>query len=173
MFFRFLDRFEEYLCAVLFLFMTILGFSNVAVRYLTPYSLSFSEELLVNFFVWISFLGGAIGIKRRAHVGVALLFNRIPRSLRAVVLVVGALGSAVLFILVIKYGWELAMSQYRFRVSTYSMQLPLWVFSLGVPIGGLTLLARLIQATIVELREILQAPPDAGETTSKGAGSRV
>lgn len=171
MFLRFLDRFEEYLCGLLLLFMTILGFLNVAVRYFTPYSLSFSEELLVNFFVWISFLGGAIGIKRRSHVGVALLFDRLPRSLRAVVLLVGALGSAVLFILVIKYGWDLAMSQYRFRVSTYSMQLPLWIFSLGVPIGGLTLLARLIQATIVELREILQGPPAVDGTASKGAGS--
>ncbi|WP_446697811.1 TRAP transporter small permease subunit [Acetomicrobium sp. S15 = DSM 107314] len=33
---------------------------NVIVRYLTTFSFSFSEELLVNLFVWITMLGASI-----------------------------------------------------------------------------------------------------------------
>ena len=55
-----LDKIEEYICAFLLFFMAALAFANVLVRYLTDGSLAFTEELIVNLFVWITVLGGAI-----------------------------------------------------------------------------------------------------------------
>lgn len=47
----FLRHAEEHFCVVLFLLMTLLGFVNVVVRYLTNYSLAATEELLTNGFL--------------------------------------------------------------------------------------------------------------------------
>ena len=46
-------RFEELLGAFLLAVMACIAFINIIVRYCTTLSFSASEELTVNFFVWI------------------------------------------------------------------------------------------------------------------------
>ena len=51
---RFLDtRFEELLGSLLLAVMVSIAFINVIVRYCTSFSFAWTEELTVNFFVWV------------------------------------------------------------------------------------------------------------------------
>ena len=51
---RFLDtRLEEMLGALLLAVMVTIAFVNVVVRYCTPFSFAWTEELTINFFVWL------------------------------------------------------------------------------------------------------------------------
>lgn len=61
---RHLDRLEAYLCAVLLLATTALGFANVVVRHLTSNSLAATEELLLAGFLLITVFGGALAARR-------------------------------------------------------------------------------------------------------------
>lgn len=62
--------------------MVIVTLAQVVFRYLIEAPLPWSEELARYLFVWIVFLGGAIGLSRGIHLGVDLLVNALPAQVR-------------------------------------------------------------------------------------------
>lgn len=141
-----LDHLEEGIVAALLLFMTGLAFANVVVRYLTTSSLAFSEELLVNLFVWLSLFGAAIGVRRKAHATVDLIVQSLPPALRLVARIFAYACSALAAAIVVWQGAAMARFQHDMGAETYSMALPSWWFALGVPLGAAAILVRLAQA---------------------------
>ena len=69
---------EEVLCALLFAIMGIIMFVNIISRYLLKYSLAFTEELVVSFFVWLTLLGAAIAFREGSHLGFTFITDRLP-----------------------------------------------------------------------------------------------
>ncbi|HHY93273.1 MAG TPA: TRAP transporter small permease [Firmicutes bacterium] len=149
-----LDKVEEYLCAILLFFVTGLAFLNVIVRYLTNGSLAFTEELVVNLFVWITVLGAAIAFRKRAHLGVTFLTDLFPPRLQKAVVALSGLAAFVLFGLLFFQGIGMVAQEFQNKMATYSMALPMWIFGLAVPIGALIMLVRAVQAAWEELREL-------------------
>ncbi len=64
------------------LVMIVVTLAQVVFRYLIEAPLPWSEELARYCFVWIVFLGGAIGLSRGIHLGVDLFVNMLPPPLR-------------------------------------------------------------------------------------------
>ena len=62
--------------------MIAITFLQVVFRYALTAPLPWSEEAARYCFVWIVFLGAAVGLERGFHLGVDLLVNRMPASLR-------------------------------------------------------------------------------------------
>ncbi|MFZ1813398.1 MAG: TRAP transporter small permease [Rhizobiaceae bacterium] len=62
--------------------MIVVTLAQVIFRYVIAAPLPWSEELARYCFVWIVFLGGAIGLSRGIHLGVDLLVERLPDRLR-------------------------------------------------------------------------------------------
>lgn len=62
--------------------MIIVTLAQVVFRYAIAAPLPWSEELARYCFVWIVFLGGAIGLSRGIHLGVDLLVNMMPERIR-------------------------------------------------------------------------------------------
>lgn len=149
---KFIDKFQEYACAVMLLFIVALAFANVIVRYLTQGSLAFTEELIVNLFVWITVFGGAIAFKRKAHLAVTALTNLFPPKLQKAAVFFSALCSTALFVLLLFHGYKLVVQEYVNKMTTYSMALPMWWFGLALPVGAVLLIISVVQATLEELR---------------------
>ena len=56
----FLDkRFEDILGSIMLAVMVTITFLNVIVRYCTNFSFAWTEEITINFFVWVVLLGTA------------------------------------------------------------------------------------------------------------------
>ncbi len=62
--------------------MIVVTLAQVIFRYVIESPLPWSEELARYCFVWIVFLGGAIGLSRGVHLGVDLFVNQLPNRLR-------------------------------------------------------------------------------------------
>lgn len=62
--------------------MIVVTLAQVIFRYLIEAPLPWSEELARYCFVWIVFLGGAVGLARGIHLGVDLLVNLLPLPLQ-------------------------------------------------------------------------------------------
>ena len=62
--------------------MVLVTLAQVFFRYVIAAPLPWSEELARYCFVWIVFLGGAIGLYRGIHLGVDLFVNFLPERLR-------------------------------------------------------------------------------------------
>ena len=65
--------------------MVCVTLAQVVFRYVIAAPLPWSEELARYCFVWIVFLGGAVGLSRGIHLGVDLLVNTLPPPLRRAV----------------------------------------------------------------------------------------
>jgi C4-dicarboxylate transporter DctQ subunit len=151
---RYLDLFEEYLCAFLIALMATLAFANVIVRYLTDQSLAFTEELIINLFVLATLLGTSMAFKRGAHLGMTFIDTVLsPKALRWVAGLVAVCGIA-LFVVLFYYGVDMVIQEYESEMVTYSMALPMWWFGLSVPVGSFIVVIRVVQAAVQELRAL-------------------
>ena len=70
------------LIIVISVVMLVVTLAQVVFRYIIAAPLPWSEELARYCFVWIVFLGGAVGLSRGIHLGVDLLVNTMPERVR-------------------------------------------------------------------------------------------
>lgn len=138
---------EKIICAVLFLAMTALGFVNVAVRYLTNYSLAATEELLVNGFLLLTIFGAAIAARIGDHLAVTLVYDLLPPPARKALLLVASALAALLLGLSAWFSWQLLSNQLATGSRSYGLQIPAWYYSAGLPFGFALVLIRYVQYT--------------------------
>lgn len=148
-----LSRLEEWIVAIVMSVMSIIAFANILSRGIAGYSLSFTEEITINLFVFLTFVGTAIGVRQNAHLGFSLIFDRVNGVFkRGITLLVGLL-MGILFLTLLYFGFQMVLYQMEMGQKTPSLGWPQWLFSLAMPVGSLLCLFRTIQATIIEYRE--------------------
>mgnify|MGYP000938706635 CR=1 FL=1 len=69
---------EEIVLIVLFTILPILCFLQVITRYILEVPVPWSEEAMRILFIWATFIGASLGVKRGAHLGVEVLVNLLP-----------------------------------------------------------------------------------------------
>lgn len=151
---KWFDRIEEGLLALSLAVMVIINFGNVLSRYVFHASWSFSEELLVILFVYNSFLGSALACRRGAHMGFTVLTDLFPEKVKKIVIILSTLLSLALMGVLVVYGTEMVRGQMEYGQRTPALGLPEAVAGISVPLGGLLIAFRMVQACIMELRQI-------------------
>jgi len=71
-------RLIEALMGVLLAAMVVMVFGNVVLRYGFNSGIVVSEELSRWLFLWVTFLGAVVGLRRHAHLGSDFLVARLP-----------------------------------------------------------------------------------------------
>lgn len=111
-----LEGVTEGLMAIDLTIMVGLVFSNAVARYGFGSGFAGAEELARLLFVWMIFLGAILALRRRGHLGVELVQQRLPRPVRR--------ASAIISHLLILYALWLFMygswKQTVIGMSTYS-----------------------------------------------------
>lgn len=101
------NNFEMIVASVLFCITLLLVMINVISRYVFKTGIPWSEEFATGCFVWTAFIGSAACYKHRAHVGVDLIVNRLPRVpqnvIKIIIDVLLAVLCGIFFVLSIKY----------------------------------------------------------------------
>ncbi len=78
---RTLDKIEDACLVLMFAAMVGIIFVQVIMRYVFNDSLTWSEELGKFLFVWLSWIGISIGHRRREHIRITLLVDKLPPKL--------------------------------------------------------------------------------------------
>lgn len=79
---RFADRIQkwtEHVLAALLALMAILLLINVVARYFFHTGIAASDEIARLSFVWMVFLGAAVAVRDRAHIGIDMVVRIMPR----------------------------------------------------------------------------------------------
>ncbi|WP_209121031.1 TRAP transporter small permease [Alkalihalobacillus sp. BA299] len=133
--------------------MSIITFANVLSRYFLSSSISFTEEITVNLFVLLTFVGASIGVKRGAHLGFSLIFDNAQGVLKAFLTVLVALLTVLFFSAVAYFGFDMMMSQIERNRMTPALGWPQWIFTSMMPLGSLLCIIRIIEATILSFKK--------------------
>ena len=136
---------EEGLCAVLFAIMAIVAFANVIARYLLKYSLAFTEELLISFFVWLTLLGAAVAFREGSHMGFGFITDRLPQKIQKFLLWFSAVLGALLFSFLIYFSIYQIKEEIVLRITSSGIGIPQWWYTIGMPIWSVLVIVRIFQ----------------------------
>ena len=142
------DHLEEGACVLVFVVMTVVAFVNVITRYVVQYSLAFTEEIVVSLFVWLTLLGSAIAFREGSHLAFTYLVDRAPPALRRLALWLSSTLSVLLFVLLIYYGLLQIRSERMLGTTSEALAIPQWWYTAGIPVFGLLIVVRIVQAAV-------------------------
>ncbi len=117
---------------VLFLaLMVVMVFGNVVLRYGFNSSITVSEELSRWLFVWLTFLGAVVAIRKHAHLGTDSLLARLPVAGKKACLVLSHL--LMLYLCWLMFRGALQQAQINWGTTSSVMEVSLaWFFASGV-----------------------------------------
>lgn len=107
--FRWVDRASEaagYLSGACLLLATLTICYAIALRS-TGHSAIWQTELATYLLIFVTFIGGAYGLKHGSHVNVELLPNRLPEKGRAILRIIAGVLSLVLIVMVAWHSYEM------------------------------------------------------------------
>ena len=129
-----LNNAVEWACLVLMAVLSVDLFLGVFSRYVLVRTFTWYDEIARACFVWVVFLGAAVGVKRHAHFRLHLAVDRLsPRRRQAV----GVFGSLVIIGfagVLIQQGWVL-VELGRFQQTPVMGLTRSWIY-IAIPIGG-------------------------------------
>jgi len=79
---RILSNSVEWVCMVLMVLLSIDLLLGVFSRYVMVRTFTWYDEIARVCFVWLTFLGAAVGVKRQAHFRLLIVVDRLPPRLR-------------------------------------------------------------------------------------------
>lgn len=133
---KFIEKFEKFVACASVSVMAILVFVNVIARFIFNSPLAVADEMSCYLFVLMSFMGTAIAARRKAHLGLTIVTDKLSPSVARKVQVLMYLIAAVFCLLIVVFGIEMVMSQYTLGQETATMQWPEWIYGLFVPVGA-------------------------------------
>ena len=148
-----LEKIEKLVAGVCCAVMAVLVFANVIARYVFNHSLAFSDEMSTYLFVLMSFMGTAIAARRKAHLGLSIITDRVSPRARRNINVVMYIIAAFFCLLIVIFGVQMVMSQYRLGQETAAMQWPEWIYGAFVPIGAAFSMAAFIEGAAAMAKE--------------------
>ena len=130
-----ISKIEKSLSIILMLSMAIIVTLAVAFRYVLNSPLSWAGEVSVFLLIWISFIGGSLGLKYQSQAAVTIVLDYAPLKIKKSILISGHIIMLLFLVLLIFYSFIWITSpSVAFQKST-AMLLPMWIPYLAVPLG--------------------------------------
>ncbi|AXF56971.1 TRAP transporter small permease [Salicibibacter kimchii] len=131
----FLAKIEKLIAALLVLTMAVLIVTAVVFRYFLNTPLSWAGEITIFLFIWMSFVGGSLGLKYKSQASVTVLLDRIPIKWKKVILILGYLIMLGFMVIVLYYSYTWVFSQGVANQSANASQIPMWIPYSAIPFG--------------------------------------
>ena len=138
-------EFEKIVTSVILIFVTILTFANVCVRYLSDSQFAWSEELTINLFVLLIMMGCGLSARDGSLISLSLVFDRLNVTGKKIFVAIITVVNCVFCAILLKTGIEKVMTQMANGKKTPSLLLPEWIFTIFLPIGAVFLILHTIE----------------------------
>lgn len=145
---KFLNSFEDGICAIILFIMLILTFINVIARYVLLASMPFVEELTCVGLMVLSILGAATASRRGAHLGLSVITDILPQTAQSVIALICDILNAAFCVVIVYLGYLMVQNQINSNVLSMGMSWPVWLYGIWLPIGGVVLFIRQVQLAI-------------------------
>lgn len=151
----------ETVVALLMTVMVATIILQVFCRFVLGNPLSWSEELARYAFVWITFLGAAVGYRHGGHIVVETIVVLLPRRLQAALAwAVDALMVVALLLLLVQ---GMNIVEVNSNVEATMLEIPMsWVYA-SVPVSAALMLAYQVERTVRRIRGKLPLASAPGE----------
>jgi C4-dicarboxylate transporter DctQ subunit len=149
-----ISHIEEILVVIMMAYMTIMNFLNVVFRSVASMSFSFTEELTVTVFVWVTMFGIALGFRKNAHLGMSYFVDHFHGKAKAILVIFSGICSLALMAGLVYYGIEMVEGQVKMGSTTPVLGMPQYVQGLSIPVGAFFVCIHVLEATIIEAKKL-------------------
>lgn len=144
-----IDAIAKILGGGLLCLISITVFASVISRFIPGFSLTWVEELVTYAMAWLCTLGGGIATRHGDMTTVTIILNLFPEKVKKIVRVIACLFSLVIFALIIKAGWQMALVG-NLRKSTAVPAITMFWMYLALPVGMIIMFLNTV-ARIIEI----------------------
>ncbi|MBW2539568.1 MAG: TRAP transporter small permease [Deltaproteobacteria bacterium] len=148
-----LTFFEEWTLFVTVMVALVALFFNVVLRYGFNYTLAWSEELVREVIIYTTFIGCSAAIKNRSMIKIDASVQLFPR-LKLPLTFFSNLVTLIFSIIMVYYGWLMAVLQVETHQKTVILQIPLVYLYAILPLMGGMMFIRTIQVVYDDIVEI-------------------
>ena len=134
---------ERGLMAVSMGALCLITMSNVLVRYFTNISFAFTEEISIVLMVIMTLVGASHAFATRHHIAISYFAERVS-FLRKIAPRLATGCSLLMFGLLTFFGARMAWDDYDFEVTSPSLGVPQWWYSIWLPILSALIVLRLV-----------------------------
>jgi TRAP-type transport system small permease protein len=152
-----LERTTVAVALLLLVAMVFTTGAQVASRYVLNLPLVWTEETGRHLMIWMVFLSSTVVYRRRQHIAIDLIGNRLGPRGRAAASIFVTLVLALFFGLMVRYGWELTARTMGQRSS--ALRYPMGYAYAALPVGGALLLLYAIENVVRNLRLFFRRGP--------------
>jgi TRAP-type C4-dicarboxylate transport system permease small subunit len=135
---KILGSIVEGVCLLLMVVLSVDLMLGVFSRYVLARTFTWYDEIARAAFVWVVFLGAAVGVKRGAHFRLHLLVDVLPRPLQRGAQGLGVLVAIGFSVVLIQHGWAF-MELGRVQTLPVSGVSKAWVYA-AMPVGGVLII---------------------------------
>ena len=135
----------NWVLAIVLTVMLVVVSAQVWYRFALNDPLTWSEEVARYLFVWISFLGSAVGVRSKVHLGIDLIDKLLSPNGRKIMTVVVNLLIQIFLVVVIFWGIRI-LHVVQFQKSA-SLGIPMTYPYLAVPVGSAFMLLNSLRNT--------------------------
>ena len=139
---------EEKIIAYVLCLMVVMVAAQVLSRYVIHKSLSYTEELVRYFFVWITFLGASAAAFRNRHLSLSGSLHIVPARVKRWLHYVSGCAALIFTGLLIVFGTKVVLLQIQTGQTTAAMGLPMWIIGLAVPVCSFICIVRIIMLAL-------------------------
>ena len=134
---------ERFLMAASMGVLCLLSMANVLVRYFTDISFAFTEEISVALLVVMTLVGASHAFATNHHIAITFFADRRP-VFQAWSRHLALMASLVMFGLLAWYGVFMAWDDYSFEVTSPSLGVPQWWYTIWLPLLAIVIVLRLL-----------------------------
>ncbi|WP_295002667.1 TRAP transporter small permease [uncultured Dechloromonas sp.] len=138
-----LGAIERFLMAASMGVLCLLTMANVLVRYFTDISFAFTEEISVALLVVMTLVGASHAFASNHHIAISFFVDRKP-ALHGAARRLATLCSLIMFGLLAWYGVLMAWDDYSFEVTSPSLGVPQWWYTVWLPLLSVLIVLRLL-----------------------------
>ena len=138
-----LGAIERFLMAASMGVLCLLTMANVLVRYFTDISFAFTEEISVALLVVMTLVGASHAFASNHHIAITFFVDRWP-GIKPLAHRFAMLCSLVMFGLLAWYGVLMAWDDYSFEVTSPSLGVPQWWYTVWLPVLSMLIVLRLV-----------------------------
>ena len=124
---------------------------QIALRYVFNHPLVWTDEAAQYCFVWVSFLGWTMAARRRMHIGINLVVDRLPAAARRALHLLWCAAGAAFALVLIVVGVIIAWRNGDVRM--VSIDFAFWPVYLAVPVAALFLAAYAVRDLVHIVRK--------------------
>jgi TRAP-type transport system small permease protein len=129
-----INKWVERLCVAVLVLLVLDVWLGMLARYVLPWRLTFTEELARYLMIWVALLAISVGLGRRQHIGIIVLFQLFPRPLQRILALTFDVIGLIFFGVLFYYG--IGFVQQGFTQVTMIFGIPRGYPNLIIPISA-------------------------------------